>query len=125
MMLEDSVGIVRSLAFAVGLALAACGAAAPAQTQTLSPLSSSDQIRQSRPVAEVEALVFDLRREVTADGKPTETTDEAYDNVYRLHGGGVPEPLTPERSRRVAGAQFLGKVIGDIWDSQAPRVGDT
>lgn len=51
-------------------ALGACAAGA----QTTSPLAGSDQIRAARPLAEVDALVFDLRREVTPEGGPAVVT---------------------------------------------------
>src|SRR4051812_26480353 len=60
-------------AMMVALALALSGSAASAQ---VSPLSDSNQIRGNRPLGEVEALVFDLRRETHASGKTPEVVDQ-------------------------------------------------
>lgn len=64
-------GKIGLIAAALAAALSmACGAA------QASPLSSSDAIRSERDLAEANALVFDLRREVTAPGKPDQVTEQ-------------------------------------------------
>ena len=61
----------RVIMVALGFAFSA--GAGLAQT---SPLWGSDQIRQQRPTAAVEALVFNLHSEATSRGKPTKVTDQ-------------------------------------------------
>lgn len=58
---------VVALALVVGLAASAAAA---------SPLWGSDLIRQARPTAEVDVLIFDLRRETTRPGKPSEIEEQ-------------------------------------------------
>jgi hypothetical protein len=58
---------------ALALALALSAGAAPAQ---VSPLWGSDQVRAARPLGSVEALMFDLHREVTRPGRPTGPVDQ-------------------------------------------------